>query len=122
MIKYDTYRKIYNYPVAGDYIKGTGFFVWFSSSEVAHLATVKEQSREYLRGHFPYILCCLLITVSSFFLKSSIRQYLPVPAMSILTTGDLEENVDNLSTVEKRIVTSGSYHQVVNTHGEVRRR
>lgn len=73
-------------PVPGrSFQTGHGFFDWFSSpSEVAHLATVKEQSREKYCIIIDQLWCLFL------FSESSIKQFFKVLAMSILTTNDLE--------------------------------
>lgn len=105
-----------------------GFFDWFSSPlEVAHLATIKEQSKEIklievsqggytqpdMRG-----VCWLAVQrtpkLFNFLSNTSIKQFLTVLAMSTLTTSDLE-----IKAI--RIVTPVAIRPVVNTAGVVLR-
>ena len=133
-----TYRKdILQNPVLGKLNSEPVrvFFIGFLNTPcVAHLATEKEQSREnFMKGlvyqreqqddsherkvklcRFSEPACIVFNTVAPFiFPNTSIKQYLPVPAMSNLTTGDLE--IDSIS-----IVTWVGDHQSLNTRGVVR--
>lgn len=83
-----------------------GFFDWFSNpSHVAHLATEKEQSRESIE--LTALQCAIFL-----FPNTSIKQFLPVLALSTLTTSDLE-----ITSI--RIVTPVAIRPIVNTAGEV---
>ncbi len=94
-----------------------GFFVWFSNPTAgAHLQVVKEQSRITSiigRVAIEAVKRCVK-TYNTFFLsKTSKKQYLPVLAMSNLTTSDLE--INSIS-----IVTSVDVQQAFNTaHADV---
>ena len=100
-----------------------GFMMGFPPSNVAHLAIVKEQSREDLgiiwcNGNMDgapimeYGIAMLInhlngesdigsnpVIISCLFPNTSIKQFLLVPAMSTLTTGDLD-------VLRQRVVTS----------------